>query len=80
VNPRKLALLVVPVLVLLAACGSLAPPAATVDGVNISDRRVAVDVNLFTALSSLSQQSCATPAGSETGAAACARVVLNSLV
>jgi PPIC-type PPIASE domain/SurA N-terminal domain len=80
VNPRKLVLLVVPVLVLLAACGSLAPPAATVDGENISDQRVALDVNLFTALSSLSQQSCATPAGSETGAAACSRVVLNSLV
>jgi foldase protein PrsA len=80
VNPRKLTLLAVPALALLAACGSLAPPAATVDGVSISDRRVATDVDLFTALSSLSQQSCATPTGSETGAAACSRVVLNSLV
>jgi foldase protein PrsA len=80
VNPRKLAFLVVPVLGLFAACGSLAPPAATVNGVGISDARVATDVHLFTALSSLSQQQCATPAGTETGAAACSRVVLNSLV
>jgi hypothetical protein len=80
VNPRRIFLLVVPALVLLAACGSLAPPAATVDGVSISDQRVAADVDLFTALSSLSQQNCATPVGTETGAAACSRVVLNSLV
>jgi foldase protein PrsA len=80
VNPRKLAVLVVPVLVVLSACGSLAPPAATVNGTRITDGRVAADVRLFSALSSVQQNSCATPSGTETPAAACSREVLSSLV
>jgi hypothetical protein len=81
VIPRsRFVLIAVPMAWLLASCGSLSAPAATVDGVGIPNERVATDVHLFTALSSLSQQGCATPEGTETPAAACARVVLGSLV
>jgi len=80
VSPRRSLVLAACALTLLAGCGSLAPPAATVDGIGISDARVAIDVRLFAALSAIARQGCATPTGTETPSAACARAVLNSLV
>ena len=78
--PRRALGLAACAVALLVGCGSLAPPAATVDGVAITDARVATDVRLFQALSALARQGCATPTGTESAEAACSREVLNSLV
>ncbi len=67
-------------IVFLASCSALRPPAASVDGIKITDAQVAADLKLFTALSSLSRQACGTVLPGESAGAACARAALSSLI
>jgi parvulin-like peptidyl-prolyl isomerase len=65
---------------LLSACSSAQPPAATVDGIDISNERVASDVALFTAVTSIAQQPCGQPDAGESQESACARAMLSNLI
>jgi peptidyl-prolyl cis-trans isomerase SurA len=74
---------ILPVLVsfaLLSACSSAQPPAATVDGVEISNEQVASDVALFTAMTAIAQQPCGQPDANESQESACARSMLSNLI
>jgi foldase protein PrsA len=64
----------------LAACSTLAPPAATVDGARITDAQIASDVPLFRFLGSLNNSSCGQPLKGETEESACARSTLSNLI
>lgn len=64
----------------LAACGVARPPAATVDGVRITDDQLQHDVALFQFLSSLSRAPCGTAIPGETARSACARFTLSNLI
>jgi hypothetical protein len=68
------------VLALLSGCSSAQLPAATVDGIDISNERVANDVDLFTAMTAIAQQPCSQPETNETLEAACARAMLSNLI
>ena len=50
------------------------------DGVDISNERVASDVALFTAVTAIAQQPCAQPEADESQASACARAMLSNLI
>jgi parvulin-like peptidyl-prolyl isomerase len=81
---RALVLVLMGVL-LLAACGSedgggLRPPAARVDGVEITDADVSRAIPMFEFLSELNQAACGTPIPDETADQACARFVLGNLI
>jgi parvulin-like peptidyl-prolyl isomerase len=65
---------------LLSACSSATPPAATVDGIGISNERVASDVALFTAVTAIAQQACGEPDPGESQQSACARAMLSNLI
>lgn len=67
-------------LALLSGCSSAEPPAATVDGADISNARVASDVALFTAMTSIAQQACGQPDTGESQESACARAMLSNLI
>jgi foldase protein PrsA len=63
----------------LAGCaGSSERPAASVGGVEISNRQLETDVEAFTFLSGLSGATCGTPIEGETQDAACARLALSN--
>jgi parvulin-like peptidyl-prolyl isomerase len=65
---------------LFSACSSAQPPAATVDGTDISNESVASDVALFTAMTSIAQQPCGQPDAGESQESACARAMLSNLI
>lgn len=65
---------------LFSACSSAQPPAATVDGVAISNERVASDVALFTAMTAIAQQPCGQPDAGESQESACSRAMLSNLI
>jgi peptidyl-prolyl cis-trans isomerase SurA len=65
---------------LFSACSSAQPPAATVDGVEISNERVASDVALFTAMTAIAQAPCSQPDVGESQESACARAMLSNLI
>jgi parvulin-like peptidyl-prolyl isomerase len=67
-------------LALLSGCSSAPLPAATVDGIDISNQRVANDVALFTAMTGIVQQPCSQPEANETLESACARAMLSNLI
>jgi foldase protein PrsA len=64
----------------LAACSSLTPPAATVDGVRITDAQIASDAPLFRFLGALNNSSCGRPIPGESDESACARSTLSRLI
>jgi len=69
----------------LAACsndggGVAHPPAASIDGVKITDEQVASNVKIFTFLSGLNGQPCGAKVPGETDQAACARFAIGSLI
>jgi len=68
--------------VALSACGAARPPAAVVDGEEITDTQLQGQMALFTFLSSLNQQPCGQPDSSigETARSACARFTLANLI
>jgi peptidyl-prolyl cis-trans isomerase C len=67
-------------LALLTACSSAPLPAATVDGIDISNERVASDVALFTAMTGIAQQPCSRPEANESLESACARAMLSNII
>ncbi|HEX6130417.1 MAG TPA: peptidylprolyl isomerase [Actinomycetota bacterium] len=79
---KRLVVAVAAASLLLGACASGASPAATVDGVEISDADVAASANLFRFLADVAQQSCGQPdpAGGETAESACNRFALTNLI
>jgi foldase protein PrsA len=67
-------------LLLLSACSKATPPAATVDGVQITEAQLSADEVFFRFLAGLSQQPCGTKVGTETQDQACARFTLANLI
>lgn len=68
------------VLVVLVACGSAIPPAATVGSISITDEQLAREVDVFGFLAALNRQPCGTPETGETQASACARYALSNMI
>jgi foldase protein PrsA len=68
------------VLVAFSACSSAVPPAATVDGVRITDAQLGHDVPLFRFLSTLNNSTCGQPVSGETDRSACARLTLANVI
>jgi len=79
-RPLRLAPLLVAVVVALVACGSAAPPAATVGSVTITDEQLAHDVKVFGFLSTLGRQPCGSQEVGESAASACARYTLSNVI
>ncbi|HZD80412.1 MAG TPA: peptidylprolyl isomerase [Actinomycetota bacterium] len=66
---------------ILTACASSRPAAATVDGQSITDTQLSQDMVFFRFLSDLSQQSCGgPPVQGESAEASCARFTLGNLI
>ena len=79
-RPLRLVSVLAVALVALVACGSAAPPAATVGGVTITDDQLAHQVHVFSLYAALTQRSCGTPEIGETPESACARFTLSNVI
>jgi len=81
VTPRRAILLPLAALLLaLASCSNLEPPAAVVNGVKIPNADVAADTKLFEAIAGITRQSCGQQEPGDTVDAACARAVLGTRI
>jgi len=76
----RLSFVAITLSVLLAACGAVAPPAATVGDDRITDDQLAQDISAFRFLSAINQAPCGQPIGGETAQSACARFTLTTLI
>jgi parvulin-like peptidyl-prolyl isomerase len=79
-SPLRPFLVLSVVLVAMTACGSARPPAAVVDGENITDAQLKDEMVLFSFLGSLQQQPCGQAEQGESTDAACARFTLSNLI
>lgn len=79
-RPIRLYAVTLVALFALSACSKAVAPAATVDGVKITDAQLSSDEVLFTFLSELGQQPCGTKDTGETQDQACARFTLANLI
>jgi foldase protein PrsA len=66
--------------VVLAACGTATPPAATVGADRITDDQLAQDISAFRFLSAINQAPCGQAIEGETAQSACARFTLTTLI
>ena len=80
IRPLRFPAALVVVLLALSACSKATQPAATVDGVQITEAQLADDEVRFGFLAGLSQQPCGTKLGTETQDQACARFTLSNLI
>ncbi len=80
IRPLRFPSVAVAMLLLLSACSKATPPAATVDGVQITEAQLSADVVFFRFLAGLNQQPCGTEVGTETQDQACARFTLANLI
>ena len=79
-TPRQFIVVLAASLAFFTACSSVRPPAATVNGVDISNEHVASDAALFTTITRLAQQQCGQAEPGESARSACARVVLTNMI
>ncbi len=77
---RSLGLLALVIMLVLSACSSAAPPAATVGADGITNDQLSRDIAVFRFLSAVNQQSCGQPIADETAQSACARFTLSTLI
>ena len=80
IRPRSGALVALALGLILTSCGSAAAPAATLGDTEVSDAQLAHEMDVFSFLQGLNQQSCGTAEGDETADAACARFSLANLI
>ena len=80
IRPLRFPVVALAALLVLSACSKATPPAATVDGVQITEAQLSTDQVLFGFLAGLSQQPCGTKVGTETQDQACARFTLANLI
>jgi foldase protein PrsA len=83
VTPRRrgrlVALSIAACVLIGASCGS-ASPAASVNGADITDARLGVEVDLYSFLAALNQQPCGEKEEGESAESACARFTLSNLI
>ena len=67
-------------LTFMVACADAASPAATINGVDVTDEQLAHEENVVSFLSALNQQPCGTKEDGETQQSACARFALTNVI
>jgi foldase protein PrsA len=76
----RLSFVTIALSVVLAACGTATPPAATVGADRITDDQLAQDISAFRFLSAINQAPCGQAIEGETAQSACARFTLTTLI
>jgi foldase protein PrsA len=76
----RLSFVTIALSVVLAACGTATPPAATVGADRITDDQLAQDISAFRFLSAINQAPCGQAIEGETEQSACARFTLTTLI